>query len=561
MNTIKKFTTILSLNIKRKFIYLVFFTIIVSILDLVGLSLLMPFITVAGDSNFIQDTKILKYIYDYFNFKEHMNFVFAFGILLLIFYIIRFITSMSYSYFSMRYINNMANTIMVKLFNNYMHMEYKEFTSKNTSALTKSLLSETLNVSKFVGAILKFISELFILILFVGLLSYVDWKMTLFLMAFFAILFLSLIKIIKGKAAQAGIDREKYYSGLYLHTNETFSNFLYTKLIGNEKKQLIKFEKNSVGMAGVATLSDFLTAFPRFMLEAIGIIIMVLLVLYVSYEYKDTSYILPIVGIYSIAFYRLLPSVNGILNSFLTFQYTKNAINNIYDDLQRRNEDYHGHDISFNKSIELKDISFNYGNHIIFNRYNINIKKGEKIAFTGESGSGKSTLIYIIMGILFQSSGDILVDGKKLDKDSLIQWRKKFGYIPQNIYLFDGTIAENVAYGREYDELKVIKSLKQANIYEYFLSKKGINTIVGEGGIQISGGQKQRIAIARALYDNPEILVLDEATSSLDNETENIIMDEIYKVSENKTLLIIAHRTNTLNEVDKKIVIKMASNA
>lgn len=553
MNIIRKFAEILSADIKQRFIYLIFFTIIVSILDLIGLSLLMPFITVAGDSNFIKDTEILNYVYNYFNFKEHMDFVFAFGMLLLFFYIIRFIASISYSYFSMRYINNMANTIMVKLFNNYMYMEYEEFTSKNTSNLTKALLSETLNVSKFVGAILKFISELFILILFVGLLFYVDWKMTLALMSFFVILFLSLVKMIKGKAAQAGIDREKYYSGLYLHTNETLSNFLYTKLIGNEKKQLIKFEENSIGMARVATLSDFLTTFPRFMLEAIGIIIMVLLVLYVSFEYKDTSYILPIVGTYGIAFYRLLPSINGILNSFLTFQYTKNAINNIYDDLQIKNEEYLENDISFSNDIELKNIGFNYGNHIIFDNYNIKIKKGEKIAFIGKSGSGKSTLVYIIMGILFQSRGDILIDGKKLDKERVIQWRKKFGYIPQNIYLFDGTVAQNVSYGREYDELKVIQALKQANIYDYFLNKKGIDTIVGEGGIQISGGQKQRVAIARALYDNPEILVLDEATSALDDKTEEVIMNEIYKVSENKTLIIIAHRLSTLDKVDRKI--------
>ena len=555
MNTIKFFFTILPPTIQRKFVYLVLFTVIVSILDLVGLSLLMPFITVAGDSHFIQDIEILNYIYDYYNFKGHMEFVFAFGILLLCFYLLRFIASMSYSYFSVRYVNNIASTIMVKLFNNYMYLEYENFTSKNTSNLTKLLLSETLNVSKFIGAILKIISELFILILFVSLLLYVDWKMTLSLMVFFVVLFLSLVKLIKDKAAKAGIKRDKYYSGLYRHANETLSNFLYTKLIGNEKIQLVKFEENSVGMARVSTLSDFLATFPRFMLEAIGIIIMVFLVLYVSYEYKDTSYILPIVGTYGIAFYRLLPSINGILNSFLTFQYTKNAIDNIYDDLQMKNEEFVKNEISFEDCIELRDIYFNYGDRKIFEKYSLKIRKGDRVAFIGESGSGKSTLLYIIMGILPINNGKISIDNKELNNDNLIQWRKKFGYIPQNIYLFDGTVGQNVAYGREYNELKIIESLKKASIYDYFKSRDGVKTIVGEGGIQISGGQRQRVAIARALYGDPEILVLDEATSALDDKTESEIMNEIYKISNNKTLIVIAHKIDALNKIDRKITI------
>ncbi len=555
MRTIKKIITILPTNIINKFIYLVFFTIVVSIFDLVGLSLLMPFITLSSDSNFIQDTEILNELYTYFNFVEHLDFVIFFGAILLIFYIIRFIISMSYSYISIRYINNIANEIMVKLFNNYMFMEYQKFTSKNTSNLTKALLSEVLNISKFVGAMLKFISEIIILVLFVGLLFYVDWKMTLTLMSIFALLFLSLVKIIKSKAAKAGIDRENYYRGMYTHTNETLSNFLYTKLIGNEKKQLIKFEKNSLGLANVSTLAEFLSTFPKFMLEGVGIIIMVLIVLYVSSEYKNTTYILPIVGTYGVAFYRLLPSINSILNSFLTFEYTKNAVHDIYDDLQMKNEEYVQNNISFNSSIRLLNVSFNYGDCQIFKNFNLKIKKGEKIALIGESGSGKSTLAYIIMGVLFQNNGKILIDEKPLDKSELIQWRKKFGYIPQTIYLFDGTVAENVAYGREYDEVKVIHALKKANIYSFFADQNGIDTMVGEGGIQISGGQKQRVAIARALYDDPEILVLDEATSALDNRTEKMIMTEIYKISKNKTLIIIAHRLSTLDGVDKKIYI------
>jgi ABC-type multidrug transport system fused ATPase/permease subunit len=213
-------------------------------------------------------------------------------------------------------------------------------------------------------------------------------------------------------------------------------------------------------------------------------------------------------------------------------------------------------DVDFMQKIELKNIEFSYDKKVLFEDFSFEVKKGEKLALIGESGSGKSTLVDIIMGIIKINKGNIIIDGKELIEDQIASWRQKFGYIPQSIYLFDGTVGENIAFGRDYDEAKIEGVLKQANILDFLNQKKGINTIVGEGGIQLSGGQKQRIGIARALYNNPEILVLDEATSALDNETENKIMQEIYSNCDNKTLIIIAHRLSTIGQCDRVIKIK-----
>jgi ABC-type multidrug transport system fused ATPase/permease subunit len=168
----------------------------------------------------------------------------------------------------------------------------------------------------------------------------------------------------------------------------------------------------------------------------------------------------------------------------------------------------------------------------------------------GPSGAGKSTLADIIMGILHLSDGQILIDGQKLTYNNLRDWRSKIGYIPQQIYLFDGTVAENVVFGREYDEQKLVYALKKSNIYDFLMAQDGLKSRVGEAGIKLSGGQKQRIAIARALYGDPEILVLDEATSALDSKTEDLIMNEIYKINEDKTLIVIAHRLTTIEKCD-----------
>ncbi|WP_461257017.1 ATP-binding cassette domain-containing protein, partial [Treponema sp. R80B11-R83G3] len=186
----------------------------------------------------------------------------------------------------------------------------------------------------------------------------------------------------------------------------------------------------------------------------------------------------------------------------------------------------------------------------------LNIEKGESVAITGESGGGKSTLVDILIGINKPSSGALYIDDIKITNDNIRSWRKIIGYIPQNIYLFDGTIAENVTFSSEFNEEQLIKTLKIANIWNFLEKKDGINTIVGEGGIQLSGGQKQRIGIARALYTDPEVLVLDEATSSLDYDTESKIMDEIYSVCKNKTLIVIAHRLTTVERCKRHIVIE-----
>jgi ATP-binding cassette subfamily B protein/ATP-binding cassette subfamily C protein len=211
----------------------------------------------------------------------------------------------------------------------------------------------------------------------------------------------------------------------------------------------------------------------------------------------------------------------------------------------------------FNETININDVSFKYatGSEVIQN-ISLGIQKGEKIAITGESGCGKSTLVDIIIGINEPVSGSVSIDDTLLTDNNICSWRKKIGYIPQSIYLFDGTVAENVTIGSSRADEKIKQVLIMANIWDFLETKDGINTRVGEKGIQLSGGQQQRIGIARALYDDPEILVLDEATSSLDTETENKIMDEIYCVSKNKTLIVIAHRLSTIERCDRKIKIE-----
>jgi ABC-type multidrug transport system fused ATPase/permease subunit len=243
--------------------------------------------------------------------------------------------------------------------------------------------------------------------------------------------------------------------------------------------------------------------------------------------------------------------VNRIVTGYNTLLYYHRSIDVIDEELKTTQEDLGNKIIEFKDKIELTNVNFSYQEKEVLCGINLTINKGEKIAFIGESGSGKSTLVDLIIGLYRFNQGEMKIDSVLVDESNLQNWRSQIGYIPQQVYLFDGTIAENVCFGRDLDKSLLETVLKHANILDFLQTKQGVNTLVGEGGVQLSGGQKQRVAIARALYGQPEILVLDEATSALDEETERKIMNEIYQISQDKTLIVIAHRLSTIKGCDK----------
>jgi len=357
-------------------------------------------------------------------------------------------------------------------------------------------------------------------------------------------------KIIK----RQGVKREKFQRYFYDVINTTFGNFKMIKLRGDEERIKKKFAEVSFDFARTNIINQTLAQFPRLFLEAISFSLVAFIVIYLIFKYQsDISAAFGLLSMFVLGLYRLMPSVNRILASYNQILFYMKSLEIVHNDLIYEAEDLSNEEITFNEKIELKDVSFSYieGNKILSN-INLTIKKGEKIEFTGESGSGKSTLVDIIIGLYRPSKGTVNIDDKVLDEKNVKSWRRKIGYIPQTIYLFDGTVAQNIALGESIDENKMIEVLKKANIWNFLKEHhQGLKTKVGEGGVKLSGGQKQRIAIARALYSDPEVLVLDEATSALDNETEAKIMDEIYKVSEDKTLIIIAHRLSTLEKCEK----------
>lgn len=538
----------------KKFLFVLFiFTILLSIIETVGISAIMPFISIASNPDLL-DGGHYKQIYDLFAFKEKNGFVIAFGFFLIGFYLFRASFNMLYSYLINRFSFGSYHQFAFKLFQGYVGLPYKEFVNRNTAILTKTIINEASNLTSLIQNSLMLLSEFFTVIFLYTILFFVNWKMTLALSLILTIkvilLTKALSKIIKVQGEKRAILQEKFYRII----GETFGNFKMVKLIGNEKMIFDSFGQASQGYSRANIINATVATIPRNVLETIGFSALIAVVMYILYIYENAAFVIPIISMYALALYRMLPAINRMMNNYNSIIFLYKSLDIVHTDLMYDIESEGTERINFENHIKLHNIGFSYdGKNNVLENVTLSIKKGEKVAFVGESGSGKSTLVDIIIGIYKPCRGTIYIDDKALTVKNIKAWRSKVGYIPQSIYLFDGTVADNVSFGQKTDELKIVEALKKANIWDFLVSKNGIHTMVGEGGIQLSGGQKQRIGIARALYGDPEILVLDEATSALDSETESKIMDEIYDVSNNKTLIIIAHRLSTIERCDKKI--------
>ncbi len=552
---IRKLSALLTLKDKKFLLFLFILTIFLSVIETVGISAIMPFISIASNPDLI-DNGYYKRAYDLFGFHEKNNFVLAFGLSLICFYLFRALFNILYSYILNRFSYGSYHQFAYKLFQGYIGLPYKEFVQRNTATLTKTIINEANNLTTIIQNVLMLLSESFTVLFLYIILFFVNWKMTLVLSLILSVKVILLTKTLSKIIRLQGEKRATLQEKFYRIIGETFGNFKMIKLIGNEKIIFNAFTEASQGFSKANIINTTVAAIPRNVLETIGFSTLIAVVMYILYIYNNAAFVIPLISMYALALYRMLPAVNRMITSYNAILFLHTSLDIVHSDLMYDLESEGEDNIDFDEHIELNNINFSYdGKHNVLNNVNLVIKKGEKIAFTGESGSGKSTLVDIIIGIYKPCSGSIKIGNKELTVNNVKSWRSKVGYIPQSIYLFDGTVAENVAFGHEFNSEKIKKALQQANIYEFLMKKDGVDTRVGEGGIQLSGGQKQRIGIARALYADPEILVLDEATSALDNETESLIMDAIYEASADKTLIIIAHRLSTIEKCDRKIVL------
>lgn len=527
-------------------------SIFIAFLEMSTLVLLVPYLNLATGVEVVE----LDSMFHWLGLVTHESKVILFGAVLGLVYLARMLIILLYKYRLSNFVLGIRHRITASLFQKYSSLDYVQFTTLSSSFLGKTLLNESNRIAVYLKAGIELFTEVIVILFLLSMIFIVDWKATILTFGIFGLFVLFIIFQIRPKLKLAALDRAKYNNQMHYYFDNLIRNFKYIKSALLEREYVERFGLNSKGFSRVEARVQYWQGFQKYTVETVCLVTVVLLVLFFSYFSSDD--VIEKLAFFAIAFFRLIPSTNKITSSISQLQYNQNVISQITSDLEMKADFYYEADkltpIRFENHLSLNNISFSYnGSEKVIDNFSLRILKGERLAISGESGSGKSTLIDILLGVIFPDNGSVEVDGVPLTQKTLGQWRKMFGYIPQEINLFDSTIADNIVFGRAYDRPRIIECLKKAKMYDFFDHRNGLDTRVGDNGVQLSGGQKQRIGIARALYLDPDILILDEATSALDVNTEKQIMDEIYDTCNDKTLIIIAHRLSTLERCSHKV--------
>ncbi len=552
MFVVPLFTKLLSTRDKHELTWLLLGSILVSLIETIGISALMVFVSMSTNLSVIDSNPYFSYWYHKLHFQQHTTFVICFGLLLIFFYIARALINVLHIYYLSRFAQMRQYDFATQAFNHFLKLPFSDFALKSNSGVAHLINTSSMQITHVISGLLAILAESSTIIAIYAMLFYVNWKMTLVLTLLLTTKVLIIIKTFSHRITAAGKRSQFFSLARDKKYHQVFGNYKFLKLLGNNTQHADAFNSSAYGFAQANNVNIVWQGLPRFILETLGFCMLIAVIVYVLFRHNNAQFVLPIVSMYALAFYRFLPSITKILTSYNQITFNKHAIKPFVEYLDSITETLSHQALAFNHAITLTDITFSYvpGKPILKN-VSLTITKGQRIGFIGESGAGKTTLIDILVGLLPVQSGSLFVDNIVVDSTNVRAWRQHIGYIPQHIYLFDGTVAENIICGRNADEAHVISVLKKARLYELIMDKGGLQAQIGEAGIQLSGGQRQRLAIARALYGNPEVLVLDEATSSLDNANEEHIMQEIYDHADGKTLLIIAHRLSTISRCDR----------
>lgn len=570
LKSLKKILRILDAKQKRTMVLLVFVMLIGAILEALGITMVIPVMQAIVNPDAIETNEY--HMGDLYTLLGCTS-VRQFAVVMMIAIIVVFAVKNIYLFLEQKLLLNFiyknqfatSNRMMI----NFMKRPYEYYLNANTSIIQRGITSDINNVYALILNILQLTSEIIVFVILVLVLLAVDPGMTISIAVLLILVLLLIKKFLKPVMLKAGKDNQDYYASLFRWIAESVDAIKEIKIANRENYFITEYAKCGKGYVDAVRKYNLCSATPRLLIEWIFIagIVLYMIVQVLTME-GDLTSLVPQLTAFGLAAARLLPSANR-MNTYMTnISYFQPFLDNVSDNLQ---EEIHDETISYDvkdydpgvrakklpvtKTIEMKDIVYHYPNSdvFIFNHAEVVFPVGKSIGIVGTSGGGKTTLIDIMLGLLKPQEGVILADG--VDVTTNYQgWLRNIGYIPQQIYMLDTNIRKNVAFGvpeEEIDDEKVWAALKEAQLDEHVKSlPDGLDTEIGQHGIRFSGGQRQRIGIARALYEDPEVLVLDEATSALDNDTEAAIMDSVNRLHGRKTLIIIAHRLQTIEKCD-----------
>ena len=564
MQTIKKLLFLLSLRERKQAFLLLMMIIFMAFLDMLGVASILPFIAVLTNPDLISSNIILNKVYQtskIFGVTNSNQFLFFLGIILFILLIVSLSFKALTTYAQVRFVQMREYSIGKKLIGGYLNQQYDWFLNRNSADLGKTILSEVQQVIVYgMSPLMELLAKGMVSIALIILLILVDPKLAFIVGFSLASSYAIIFYLIKNHLSRSGEERLKNNQLRFTVVSEAFGAIKEVKVGGFEDIYIQNFSKPAQIFAKTSASSQVISNLPRFILEAIAFGGVLLIMLYIMSKTNSIEYTLPIITLYVFAGYRLMPALQTIYISLTQLTFIGPSIDKLYSDFTKLfpvKENLDKNTLILNREIELENVNFNYPDTPIQALKNINliIPVKSKVGLIGITGSGKTTLVDVILGLLEPQRGELKIDGKIISKKNLRSWQCSIGYVPQNIYLSDDTIAANIAFGVKSDEInqKIVEKVsKIANIHDFIINElpKKYLTTIGERGIRLSGGQRQRLGIARALYHSPQLLILDEATSALDNDTEQAVMEAVSNLGNDITIILIAHRLNTLKNCD-----------
>ena len=564
MSVFKKLFDLLSPREKKHSFLLFLMILIMAIFDMIGVASILPFIGLLTNPELLETNIILIKMFEIskvFGVETNREFLFALGVLVFVLLVFSLIFKALTYYAQSRFVQMREYSIGKRLIEGYLHQPYSWFLNRHSADIGKVLLSEVGQmVSGGLRPLIELIANFAVALALLILLILTDPKLSL-VVGFFIVGAYGLIyKLTRAYLQRIGKERLKSNENRFTAVIESFGAAKEVKVGGLEQSYINRFSEPAHTFSRHQVNAEIVKQLPRYALELIAFGGMLLLILYLILQTGTFINALPIIALYAYAGYRLLPAIQLIYSAVTQLRYLGPSLDTLHKDIKSLTPyDLKGDQkiISLKKKISLNSIDYNYPNssRIALKNINLEIPVNKTVAIVGATGSGKTTLVDIILGLLEAQKGTLAVDGEVINKQNSKGWLKSIGYVPQSIYLSDDTIANNIAFGinnENINQVDVEKASKIANLHEFVINElpEKYQTSIGERGVRLSGGQRQRIGIARALYHNPNILILDEATSALDNQTEQAVMDAVNNLGKKITIILIAHRLNTVKDCD-----------
>ena len=561
---LRKLNLLLDKKQKRTMCGLIVLMIIGAALQTAGVGMLVQTVTVVIDPAAVEKSRLVGTVYELFGFTDYGHFSIAVMALLILVFVVKnaFLFVQQKLTFAFVYTNQFRTS--ERMMRNYLRRGYEYFLNADTAVVQRSITSDVNNMYALILALLQLMSDGAVSLFVVCYCLTQSGAMMILLAAVLVILMVLIKKVLKPIMYRAGKENQDYYSGLFKWISQTVQGIKEVKVAGKEQYFVGEYQKCGRGYVDAVQRYSLYNNIPKLLIETACVAVMMGYMIFLTAMGRSSENMLETLSTLAAAAFVLLPCVNRINNQINSISYFEPFFMGVSDNLQ---DEISGEkvDMSFaaeeeeklpvTKTIELKGITYAYPNtdKLIFDHADMTIPVGRAVGIVGTSGAGKSTMADILLGLLELKEGAVYADGVDV-KQHYRKWMKNIGYIPQMIFMLDDTIRRNVAFGvpeDRIDEERLWEVLREAQLDEFVKSlPQGLDTGIGERGIRLSGGQRQRIGIARALYHDPEVLVLDEATSALDNDTEKAIMDSINRFYGRKTLIIIAHRLQTIEQCD-----------